>query len=514
MGSDIIYVKLSHIIACKYSLTSILETSSIMIFLLIPIAMSIVTASPPTITVRRGAGGTLVIPAFMEDENGSQFSESLFFALDGSESESFAFNARICPPFVKCLKSSISGPLKLKALNAAHVSNVTEYVDIGTHHFQRVGYMGSLVETAGTLGIGPRSSLARKYRIKFQSESPSKIELVPHDISIPCGAGCTSIPISETSNRYEMPQGSSIKFSPVSGTSYSTPSTIPIVFDPTIEYSIFPYHILDDIMEFITISPGNRIGMISTNQLIIPSQAQFVPSFNLNLPNGTSIALTDGIAKRISHLALRGLQGSSGILTDFVFVNDATEIVIGRSILKNSIKSIVFDGPANLVVLQHTGSESAKRPMDKIEDYSSNHPAVAGLNFAFSRDSIAPLPKSSSPLVFARPHIGSDVLAQNKYFLHTFAPVKMIYEDMEVLGYVLECVDFIQPDFEGPEIHTFPFLFQFHPESDGGVVTVDTRSQYIIFPIIAASSDNPGPKFTIEFVKTEAQILLVLLPQP
>ena len=459
-----------------------------------------------TLTVYKGVGPGVAIPVSIEAESNDSIPDSLYMKLDVQSSESFAYESRYCPPFVKCFKFS-----DLTKTNTALFSNDPDRIYLGSYRLVPSGYTGSLIETGGVLGIGPRSVLARSFSIQFQSESCSRIQIVPHvDHPANCTTSCVSIPLDASAEGYQAIEGSYIKFS-LLGMPFLTPPNIPIIFDPTIEYSVFPESFLDDLMESIGPSTTDlRIGHLKTNQLLFPSR--FVPGFSLVLPDNTSIPLTDGIAERIEG---GGLRYRSGIITDYIFSPDALSIIIGKSILKQTFfKSILLDGRSSRAVLEIGPSTTDRRighlqtniHPDEPRRFSEMYPASAGISFRLS--------ESSRPVVFARPYIGSEFLAQNKYFLHTFAPVEMIYKETDAIGYILECVDFVQPNFQGPQIARIPFSVYIDPNSDGGIVSVDLEHQIIAFPLIAASDENDQQKYTIETVKTENRLLIVLIPDP
>ena len=502
--------QLSHIVPGKSNMRNLY-------WCFLPILSSTVRASY-RLTLFEGHDSKLAVAVSIVTETGDTVSDSLFLNIDPTSSVSYMYKSRDCSPFVKCFNGSISESYILQALNTEKSSESVVDTGLGLHTFSQGSYTGSLMETAGVSGFGPLSEVARKYRVKFSSDSRSRVELIPRDRPFDYDHGSfTRLPICESASGYGMPAGSSISFSVSPGGSVvSTDSTIPIIFDPTEEYSIFPESIIMGLLESVKDQAATRsrngplVGVFQTGQLIIPSNLGFIPGFNLTLPDNTSLVLSDGIEKFVVG-SRGGLLGSTNMITDYKVSSEANQIIIGRSILKKSIKSIILDGDDNVILEHGRGAISANdQPLPLPHDY----PASAGINFGFNARDFSIEPPSSIPLVYARPYIGSEFLVQNKYFLHTFTPIPIMFQDTLARGYILNCVEFLQTDFQGPEITRIPHLFQFDSRiSRDGRAQFSTESGVITFPIIKADEASATDVFKIILVKTETEILLILVNQ-
>lgn len=470
----------------------------------------------------------------MRENDESGFSDPVKITLSPQKSHSELYARRFCPPFVNCLSLASDEATESKFEVRAETKVGDEHsdpVDLGTQTFVTVPYSGSLIETAGVLGIGPASVVARNFLIKFSREKKAVVEFVPR-ASAQIPNNTLTIQIKENSEAYSAPEGSSITFLMNGEEEYATPPSIPIIFDPTLDYSVFPLSILAGLVSSQLAPYKARVVSLPNGQLAVP--LYLFQGFNLTLPSGQSIPLTDGVRNlvRVPQGTFPGIGPQMAATTDYKFVSGADAIIIGGSILKQDfVASIILDGYNKRIYIQEDSQ-------DRDDEYRPElptsvplelpaYPATAGIQYHhyFTQLVESIIPISSEPLdgqprepfLSLRPYLSHPHIVQNKYYLHTMAPIPIVAVDIEgveqpAIGYILECSEFVQNDFQEPEITNFPALFQIDPSSDGGVVTWQD-SGHVHIPIVFANANDPGQIYKLRVFKTRRNVIIFLIPQ-
>ena len=172
-------------------------------------SLSLVTFSASSdIHLFKGMRTSSGISVQIRENDESGFSDPVKITLSPQKSHSELYARRFCPPFVNCLSVASDEATESKFEVRAETNVGGEHsdpVDLGTQTFVTVPYSGSLIETAGVLGIGPASVVARNFLIKFSREKKAVVEFVPR-ASAQIPNNTLTIQMEENSEAYSAPE--------------------------------------------------------------------------------------------------------------------------------------------------------------------------------------------------------------------------------------------------------------------------------------------------------------------